>query len=140
MAHFQKNSICQAISPRNFDFLKQFRKISIFQAISQTENQFFRAYLRKISICSGNFTKNFGFSRQIQEEFRFIKQFHKKLYFLGKFPKHFDLLGNFTKNFDFPAKNWLFTAISRQIILFLFKSHHFQTHFLYMIGPKIQAY
>jgi len=36
-------------------------------------------------------------------------------------------------NFDFPGKNWSFTAMSGQIILFLFKSHHFRTYFLYMI-------
>jgi len=32
---------------------------------------------------------------------------------------------------------WLFTAISGQIILFLFKSHHFRTHFLYIIRYNI---
>src|SRR6218665_1378862 len=43
--------------------------------------------------------------------------------------------GKFRKNFDFPGKNWPFrpTATSGQIILFLFKSHHFRTYFLYMI-------
>src|SRR6218665_490286 len=46
--------------------------------------------------------------------------------FQGKFPKNFDFLGDFTENFDLPGKNWLFTAISGQIILFLFKSHHFR--------------
>ena len=35
--------------------------------------------------------------------------------------------------FNFPGKSCLFTATSGQIILFLFKSHHFRTYFLYMI-------
>src|SRR6218665_512679 len=48
-----------------------------------------------------------------------------------------DFLGKFPKNIDFPGKNWLFTAISGQIILFLFKSHHFRTYFLYMIRYNI---
>ena len=59
--------------------------------------------MRKISIFSGNLKKN--------------SIFH------GKFPK----------NIDFPGKNWLITAISGQIILFLFKSHHCRTFFLNMI-------
>src|SRR6218665_1034491 len=42
-------------------------------------------------------------------------------------------MANFRKTIDFPGKNWLFRAISGQIILFLFKSHHFRTYFLYMI-------
>src|SRR6218665_3622041 len=41
--------------------------------------------------------------------------------------------GKFLKNIDFSGKNWLFTAISGQIILFLFKSHHLRIYFLYMI-------
>jgi len=36
------------------------------------------------------------------------------------------------KNLEFSGKNWTFTATSWQIILYLFKSHHFQTYFLYM--------
>src|SRR6218665_1278117 len=75
----------------------------LFQAISQ-KSRFFRANLRKISIFSGNFIQNSDFSWQISEKYRFS-----------------------------PGKNWLFTAISGQSILFLFKSHHFRTYFLYMI-------
>src|SRR6218665_308795 len=41
--------------------------------------------------------------------------------------------GKFTKNFDFSGKSCSFTATSGQIFLFLFKSHHFRTYFLYMI-------
>src|SRR6218665_3930878 len=47
--------------------------------------------------------------------------------------KNFDFSSNFTKEFDFPGKNWRYTAISGQIIVFLFKIHHFRTYFLYMI-------
>ena len=63
----------------------------------------------KISIFPWNFTKNSDFSRQICS-------------------------GNFTKCFDFSGEIWSFTAISGQIILFLFKSHHFRTYGLYMIS------
>src|SRR6218665_441977 len=38
------------------------------------------------------------------------------------------------KKFDFPGKNYPFTATSGQIILFLYKIHHFRTYFLYMIS------
>jgi len=37
------------------------------------------------------------------------------------------------KKIEFPGKNWSFTATSGQIILFLFKSHHFRTYVLFMI-------
>src|SRR6218665_3407138 len=57
--------------------------------------------------------KNFDFNRQISEKFQFFS-------------------GN-SKNSIFQAKNCPFTAISWQIILFLFKSNHFRTYFLYMI-------
>ena len=73
--------------------------------------------------------KNFDFSRQISENFVFFRQFHTKIWFFpGKFSKNFNFLGNFTKISHFPGKNWSFTAISGQIILFLFKSHHFRTY------------
>src|SRR6218665_3250513 len=50
------------------------------------------------------------------------------------FFKNFDFFRQFLKKFDFPGKNCSFTATSGQIILFLFKSHHFRTYmyFLYM--------
>src|SRR6218665_2593276 len=47
-------------------------------------------------------------------KFRFFRPFH-------------------TKTLIFSGKNWSFTATSGQIILFLYKSHHFRTYFLYMI-------
>src|SRR6218665_3715343 len=91
------------------------------------------------------FTKNFYFSRQISERFRFFQVISPKSSTLqGKFPRkisnslsnfteNFNFLGNFTKNFDFQGKNWLFTGISGQIILVIFKSHHFRTYFLYIM-------
>src|SRR6218665_496564 len=56
--------------------------------------------------------KNFDFYRQISENFDFFRQL---------------------KKFDLPSKHCPFTATSGQIILFLFKSNHFRTYFLYMI-------
>ena len=38
-----------------------------------------------------------------------------------------------SEKFRFSKKNWLFTAISGQVILFLFRCHHFRTYLLYMI-------
>src|SRR6218665_3950057 len=58
---------------------------------------------------------------------------NKILIFPGKFTKHLGFSGNFTRSVDFPGKTWPFTATSGQIILFLFKSHHFRTYFLCMI-------
>src|SRR6218665_370279 len=69
----------------------------------------------KISKFSGNFTQKFDF---FQAHFRKISIFS----------------GNFTKNFELPAKNWSFTVNCEQIILLLFKSHHFRTYFLYIIS------
>src|SRR6218665_3825712 len=53
-------------------------------------------------------------------------------FFQANFREISTFSGNFT-NFDLLGKNWPFTATSGQIILFLFKSHHFLTYFLYMI-------
>jgi len=53
------------------------------------------------------------------EKFRFFRQFHTE------------------NSFDFPGTNWPFTATSEQIILFLFKSNHFRTYFLYTIRYNI---
>src|SRR6218665_1601442 len=66
--------------------------------------RFLQANFRKISIFSGNFTKEFRVSRQISENFDFFRQL---------------------KKFDFQAKYRPFTATSGQIILLLFKSNHF---------------
>ena len=77
----------------------------------------------------------FDFSRQILEKFRFFSgNFTKKLHFLQA---NFEFFSQFKNNFDFPDKNWLFTAISGQVILFLFKIHHFRTYFLFMIRYNI---
>ena len=69
----------------------------------------------KISIFSSNFTQKIWF---FQANFRKISNFFRQLKFFS----------------DFPGKSLSFTATSGQIILFLFKSHHFQTYFLYMIS------
>ena len=51
-----------------------------------------------------------------------------------KFSKNFDFFqAIFKEIYHFPCKNSSFTATSGQIILFLFKSHHFRTYFRYMI-------
>jgi len=90
--------------------------------------------LVKKSIFSGNFTKKFRFFRQISKKFRFFQAIWLKIsIFPGQFPKNSDFSDNLRKKFEFPGKNWPFTASSWQIILFLFKSHHFRTFFLYMI-------
>src|SRR6218665_649416 len=79
------------------------------------------------------FTKN-RFLGQISEKVRFLQVISQKNSICkANFRKISIFLDNFTKYLDFPSKNWLFTAISGQIILFLFKSHHFRTYFLYMI-------
>jgi len=71
---------------------------------------------------------------QISEKFRFFQTISQKiLFFQENFLKISIFSGNFTKNFDFPGKNWPFTATSGQIILFLCRSHHFRTYFLYII-------
>src|SRR6218665_533036 len=58
----------------------------------------------------------------------------KILIFPGKFPKISISFRQFHENFRFSRHKWSFTAISGQIILFLFKSHHFRTYVLYMIS------
>src|SRR6218665_274580 len=46
--------------------------------------------------------------------------------------QNFDFSWQISEKYRFSRQNWLFTAISGQIILFLIKSHHFRTCFLYM--------
>ena len=74
--------------PKNFDFFRQFYQ----------KKSIFRENLRKISI------------------FKVISQ--KILTFQDTFPKNIDFQAISQKNFDFPGINWLFAAISGQIILF----------------------
>jgi len=64
------------------------------------------------------------FPSKFPRNFEFFRQFHKKCRFF---------LANFWKISIFSSKNCSLTATSEQIILFLFKSHHFRTYFLYMI-------
>src|SRR6218665_898669 len=69
----------------------------------------------------------------MSEKFRiFSGNFTNKSIFQANLRKISIFSGNFTKKIRFCRQfYWLFTAISGQIILFLFKSHHFRTHFLY---------
>jgi len=82
-----------------------------------TKFRFFQGNFREISIFSGNFTKNFDFFPG-----KFVKNFNS---FRQIFEKCRFFSGNL-KNFDFPGTNCSFTATSEQIIIFLFKSHHFR--------------
>src|SRR6218665_327906 len=74
--------------------------------------------------------KKIDFSRQISEKVRFFHSISQK---------HFDFSRQIYEKFrffqaiDFPGKSWPFTATTGQIILYLFKSYHFRTYFLYMI-------
>jgi len=101
-------------SQQNFNFSRPIsKKFWFFQAISQ-----------KNLIFPGKFLKNFDFSWQIFKKFR---------YFQADFRKISIFSGNFKFFSDFPGKNCSFTATSGQIILYLFKSHHFLIYFQYMI-------
>jgi len=70
----------------------------------------------KKNIFPGKFPKNFVFFCQFHKEFRFFKENFRKISIF---------LCNLNKSFGFLGKNCPFTATSEQIILFLFKSHHF---------------
>ena len=72
---------------------------------------------QKISIFPGKFLKNFDFSQV---------NFQRNSIFQASFRKISISSGNL-KKCQFSGKNCLFTATSGQIILFLFKSHHFRT-------------
>src|SRR6218665_2036175 len=106
----QTNSIFQDKFPKNFDFLCNF-----------TINFDF---LEKFRFFSGNFTNKLDLPRKSTKNFDFFWYFHKKILFSKQISE---------KNRFFRQFYWLFTAFFGQIILFLFKSHHFRTHFLYMI-------
>jgi len=85
----------------------------------------------------GSWSKNFHFAMQNSI---FSGNFTQKIPFLkGKFLKNFNFFWQFPKNFDFPGKNWSFTATSGQIILFLFKSTHFRTYFLYSVHENLEV-
>src|SRR6218665_32447 len=81
--------------------------------------------------------KNFDFYRQIFEKFQFFQAIlQKNIEFCRQISENFDFFRQL-KKLDFQAKNCPFTATSGQIILFLFKSNHFRTYFLYMIRYNI---
>src|SRR6218665_1658727 len=70
---------------------------------------------------------------QISEKFQFFQAIlQKNIEFSRKISENFDFFRQL-KKLIFQAKKCPFTAISGQIILFLFKSNHFRTYFLYMI-------
>src|SRR6218665_243892 len=73
--------------------------------------------------------KNLDFYRQISEKFQFFQAIlQKNIEFCRQISENFDLF-QAIKTIDFPSKKSQFTATSGQIILFLFKSHHFRTYF-----------
>src|SRR6218665_2534569 len=77
--------------------------------------------------------KKFDFYRQISEKFQYFQPLlQKNIKFCRQISKNFDIFRQL-KISIFQAKNFPFTATSWQIILFLFKSNHFRTYFLYMI-------
>jgi len=78
--------------------------------------------------------QSFDFSRQISKKFRFVQAILQKISIFSKqILKKFRFLQAILKKINFSSKNWSFTATSSQIILLLFKSHHFRTYFLYKI-------
>src|SRR6218665_1524840 len=68
--------------------------------------------------------KKFDFSRQISDKLDFFRQF-QKIFRFSKAGKNCPL--------QLQYENTIQYNTSEQIILFLFKSHHFRTYFLYMI-------
>src|SRR6218665_2143190 len=75
--------------------------------------------------------KNFDFYTQISEKFQFFQAIlQKNIEFCRQISDNFDFFRQL-KKFDFPSKK--LSIYSVQIILFLFKSNHFRTYFLYMI-------
>ena len=84
----------------------------------------------------GSGSKNFDFYKQISEKFQFFQAIlQKNIEFCRLISENFDFFRQLKKTI-FQAKNCPFTANSGQIILFLFKSNHFRTYFLYMIRYK----
>src|SRR6218665_2965602 len=77
--------------------------------------------------------KNVDFYRQISEKFQFFQAIlQKNIEFCRQISGNFDFFRQLKKSI-FQAKSCPFTANSGQIILFIFKSNHFRTYFLYMI-------
>src|SRR6218665_3530210 len=76
--------------------------------------------------------KNFNFYRQICEKFQFFQAIlQKNIEFCRQISGNFDFFRQLKKSI-FQAKSCPFTANSGQIILFIFKSNHFRTYFLYI--------
>jgi len=87
-------------------------KISILPGKFSKHFDYFQSNFRNISIFSGKFSKQFDFFRQFHKKIQFFRQSKKIPIFHAKIAH-------------------LQTATSGQIILFLFKSHHFRSYFLY---------
>ena len=72
-------------------------------------------------IFPGKFSKKLGFFREFHTKIDVFQANFQKIQFLqANFRKILIFSGNFKNNFD-----WPFTVTPGQIILFLFKSHHF---------------
>jgi len=118
-----------------FDFLGTFRKNLYFFRQFPPNNQFFNAHLSRILIFR-QFHKKFDFLGKFPKKFDFVSgnftrnrlfraNLRKILIFSGYSIQNSDFSGKISEKYRFSTQNWLFTAISGQIILFLFKSHHF---------------
>ena len=78
--------------------------------------------------------KKIDFYRKIFEKFRFFQTILEIIFdFSSQIFKKYRFFRQFPKKFQFSRQKLAFTATFGQIILFLFKSHHFRTYFLYMI-------
>ena len=85
--------------------------------------RFFQTNFKKLFF-SGNFKQKIDAFQASLKKFDFSKQIFEKFLFFEAISQN---------NFYFPGTNWPFTTTPGQIILFLFRSHHFGTKFLYMI-------
>ena len=96
----------------------------------------------KKSIFHCTFLENFDFFRKFTKKFDFTDKFLKSLIVLGNFTKQIrfsEKIPNYLfslKNFQLFRQNWLITATSGQIILFLFKTYHFPTYSVLPVHVK----
>jgi len=85
---------------------------------------------KKISISTGKFPKNFNFWGNFTKEYRVLQANFRKFWFFQAIKKI-----RFSKQ---KIVHWQL-ATSGQIILFLFKSNHFRTYFLYISAVQPAA-
>src|SRR6218665_2314033 len=77
--------------------------------------------------------KKIDFYRQISEKFQFFQAILQRIIeFCRQISENFDFFRQL-KKLIFLANRFIYSYTSGQIILFLFKSNHFRTYFLYMI-------